>query len=154
MEDIFYSKYKNEFSVIEGINEIIKEIININSYKSRGYKFLISSLFKTDKSGKIKEIGNSPYKRYNLFLRWMVRKDNIDIGLWTKIDKKDLIIPLDTHTFNICKKLNLLTRKTYDLKSAILITDKLKEFSKRDPIKYDFAIYRIGQEKIFTSIFK
>lgn len=153
LENIFYNKYKINFSVLEGIDGIIEAILEINSYRSRGYKFLISSSFKRDKQENIKEIGNSPYKRYNLFLRWMIRKDNIDIGLWNKIDKKDLIIPLDTHTFNICKKLNLLTRKTYDLKSALLITEKLREFSNSDPIKYDFAIYRIGQEKIFTSTF-
>jgi uncharacterized protein (TIGR02757 family) len=70
------------------------------------------------------------------------------MGLWKNIDKKDLIIPLDTHTFKISQKLGLLTRKTYDLKSAILITDKLKEFDIDDPIKYDFALYRIGQEGI------
>jgi len=83
-----------------------------------------------------------------MFLRWMVRDDNLDLGRWKNIDKKDLILPLDTHTFNVSLKLGLLNRKTYDLKSAILITQKLKEFDKFDPIKYDFAIYRLGQEKI------
>jgi uncharacterized protein (TIGR02757 family) len=70
------------------------------------------------------------------------------MGLWKYIDKKDLILPLDTHTFKVSQKLGLLTRKTYDLKSAILITEKLKEFDCNDPIKYDFALYRLGQEKI------
>ena len=78
----------------------------------------------------------------------MVRDDNLDMGLWKNVDKKDLILPLDTHTFKVSQKLGLLTRKTYDLKSAILITEKLKEFDENDPIKYDFAIYRLGQEKI------
>lgn len=83
-----------------------------------------------------------------MFLRWMVRDDNLDLGLWKKVDKKDLIIPLDTHTFKVSQKLGLLQRKTYDLKSAILLTQKLKEFDNQDPIKYDFALYRIGQEQI------
>jgi uncharacterized protein (TIGR02757 family) len=109
---------------------------------------LISKPLKRDKNNQIKHIGNAPYKRYNMFLRWMVRCDNLDMGLWNKIDKKDLILPLDTHTFKVSQKLGLLTRKTYDLKSAVLITDKLKEFDMNDPIKYDFAIYRLGQEKI------
>ena len=83
-----------------------------------------------------------------MFLRWMVRDDNLDMGLWKNIYKKDLILPLDTHTFKVSQRLGLLTRKSYDLKSAVLITDKLKEFDKNDPIKYDFAIYRLGQEKL------
>jgi uncharacterized protein (TIGR02757 family) len=76
----------------------------------------------------------------------MVR-DGIDFGLWKRVEKKDLIIPLDTHTFNVSHKLGLLNRKTYDLESAILLTNKLKEFDKTDPVKYDFALYRIGQNE-------
>jgi uncharacterized protein (TIGR02757 family) len=78
----------------------------------------------------------------------MVRHDELDMGLWTGVDKSDLILPLDTHTFNVSKNLGLLSRKTYDLKSALLITEKLKEFDSNDPIKYDFALYRLGQEKL------
>ena len=83
-----------------------------------------------------------------MFLRWMVRDDNIDMGLWSDIKKTDLIIPLDTHTFNVSKKLGLLERKTYDLEAAIELTKTLKTFDENDPLKYDFALYRIGQEKI------
>ena len=148
LQDIFYDKYHKQRCVLSGIEAIITAIKKSYDYSSCGYDFLIGKVPKKDKSGKIKYNTNSPYKRYNMFLRWMVRKDNIDLGLWTKVDKKDLILPLDTHTFNICKKLGLLDRKTYDLKSAILITQKLKELDPLDPIKYDFAIYRLGQEKI------
>ena len=59
-----------------------------------------------------------------------------------------MILPLETYTFAVSQKLGLLTRKTYDLKSALLISEKLKEFDNKDPIKYDFCLYRIGQEKI------
>ena len=83
-----------------------------------------------------------------MFLRWMVRDDNIDMGLWSGINRADLIMPLDTHTFNVSKKLGLLERKTYDLQAAIELTETLKGFDKEDPLKYDFAIYRIGQEKL------
>jgi len=148
LENIFNLGYKKENNVLEGISSIIEAILNINDYYSDGYKFLIGKLPKRDQIGNIKLIGNSAYKRYNMFLRWMVRKDHLDMGLWKSVDKADLILPLDTHTFKISQKLGLLTRKTYDLKSAILITEKLKEFDNEDPIKYDFALYRIGQEKI------
>jgi uncharacterized protein (TIGR02757 family) len=148
LEEIFKIGYDKNSDVLEGIESIITHILNIYDYKSNGYKFLVGKELKKDKNNQIKLIGNSPYKRYNMFLRWMVRYDNLDMGLWKYIDKKDLILPLDTHTFKVSQKLGLLTRKTYDLKSAILITEKLKEFDCNDPIKYDFAIYRLGQEKI------
>ena len=83
-----------------------------------------------------------------MFLRWMVRDEYPDLGLWTGIDKKDLIIPLDTHTHKVSLNLGLLKRKTYDLQAAIELTEKLKEFDSKDPVKYDFALYRIGQMDI------
>jgi uncharacterized protein (TIGR02757 family) len=78
----------------------------------------------------------------------MVRSDEIDLGLWSGVDRSNLLIPLDTHTFNVSKKLGLLKRKSYDLKAVLELTDTLKSFDKSDPIKYDFALYRIGQEGI------
>ena len=148
LEALFYEGYKKENSVLEGLDSLINKIYKISNHKSQGFTFLVSNPFKRDKHNQIKQIGNAPYKRWNMFLRWMVRNDNLDLGLWNKIDKKDLILPLDTHTFKVSQKLGLLDRKTYDLKSALLITEKLKEFDTLDPIKYDFALYRIGQEKI------
>ena len=142
IENIFYRGYKKEENVLDGLIEILKEFKKVNKYDSKGYQFLI---------GKIptkKYKGESPYKRWNMFFRWMVRDDNIDLGLWKKVDKKDLIIPLDTHTFNVSRKLGLIDRKRYDLYSAILLTNKLKEFDENDPVKYDFAIYRLGQSGI------
>ncbi|XOB61102.1 TIGR02757 family protein [Campylobacterota bacterium DY0563] len=148
LNDIFLKGYKKENSVLDGLDFLINTINKYASYSSQGFTFLVSSPLKKDKKGIIKEIGNAPYKRWHMFLRWMVREDNLDLGLWDGIDKKDLILPLDTHTFKVSQKLGLLDRKTYDLKSALLITQKLKEFDELDPIKYDFALYRIGQEKI------
>ena len=148
LEDIFYKEYQKNNNVLEGIVSIITALQEVYPYDSQGYNFLIGKLPKYDKNKKIKATSNSPYKRYNMFLRWMVRYDNIDMGLWSKVDKKDLILPLDTHTFKVGQKLGLLNRKTYDLQSALLITQKLKEFDESDPMKYDFAIYRMGQERI------
>ena len=139
LENIFLKGYQKNNFVIDGIDEIIKTFYKINLYISKGYSFLIGNRYK----GKTK--GSSPYKRWNMYLRWMVRDEGIDFGLWKKVKKSDLIIPLDTHTFNVSHKLGLLTRKTYDLESAIELTNKLKEFDEFDPVKYDFAIYRLGQ---------
>ncbi|MFA7069622.1 MAG: TIGR02757 family protein [Sulfurimonas sp.] len=145
LEELFYEGYKKENSVLEAIDFVIKTIKNEADYSSFGFDFLISHPMKRDKTGLIK-LTNAPYKRYNMFLRWMIRSDKLDMGLWSKIPKNELLLPLDTHTFKVSQKLGLLKNKTYNLKSALEITKKLKEFDKNDPIKYDFAIYRLGQE--------
>jgi len=142
LNELFLNGYNKEHNVIEGIAEIIKTIYKTNPYRSKGYEFLI---------GKIppkKTKGVSPYKRWNMFLRWMVRDSEPDLGLWSGVEKNKLIIPLDTHTHKVSLSLGLLKRKTYDLQAAIELTDKLKEFDPNDPLKYDFALYRIGQFKI------
>jgi uncharacterized protein (TIGR02757 family) len=141
IEDIFYEGYKNRHNIIDGLYHFISVIRDIYPRDTQGYNFLVSQLPKKPSSA-------SPYKRYMMYLRWMVRYDNLDMGLWSKIDKKDLIMPLDTHTFKMSHKLRLLKRKTYDLKAAIELTEVFKTFDINDPIKYDFALYRIGQEKI------
>lgn len=141
LEEIFKLGYKSNNSVIDGINEMILYINKEYPHDSQGYNFLISKVTKKTK-------GSGALKRWMMFLRWMVREDNIDMGLWSEIDKSDLIIPLDTHTFNVSQKLGLLQRKSYDLQAAIELTEKLKEFDPHDPLKYDFALYRIGQERL------
>ncbi|MFA5453739.1 MAG: TIGR02757 family protein [Sulfurimonas sp.] len=141
LEDVFKSGYFKNRSTIEGINSVIKTLQKLYPFDSMGYNFLISQVT-------LKTKGAGALKRWMMYLRWMVREDNIDMGLWSGVDKSDLIIPLDTHTFNVSKKLGLLDRKSYDLQAAIELTSKLKEFDKNDPLKYDFALYRIGQEKL------
>ncbi|MCK5854780.1 MAG: TIGR02757 family protein, partial [Sulfurovaceae bacterium] len=141
IENIFYTGYKKEHNILDGLWSFITKIKEIYPHGSRGYSFLIGSVPK-----KINQAG--AYKRYLMYLRWMVRKDELDMGLWSKIDKKYLLMPLDTHTFKVSQKLGLLTRKTYDMRATIELTNKLKTFDAHDPIKYDFALYRLGQEGI------
>ncbi len=91
----------------------------------------------------------SPCKRLNLFFRWMVRKDNVDFGLWEgKIKKSDLIIPLDTHILRISKLLSLSSGGNPSLKRAIEITESLKKFDPEDPVKYDFSLCHTGIQGI------
>ena len=138
LEDLFVSGYKKENNVLDGIAEVTTKLWTLNHHTSHGYKFLLGSP-PTPKS-------SSTYKRWNMYLRWMVRDDNIDLGLWKGVDKADLLMPLDTHTFKVSLALGLLDRKTYDLKAVVELTKKLKTFDPTDPIKYDFALYRIGQD--------
>ena len=141
LEEVFLNGYSDKRSVIEGINATISKIISLYPHSSRGYNFLIGKVTTKTK-------GAGALKRWMMFLRWMVRDDNIDMGLWSGVEKSDLIMPLDTHTFNVGLRLGLLKRKTYDLEAAIELTKTLKDFDKNDPLKYDFALYRLGQEAI------
>jgi|WetSurMetagenome_2_1015567.scaffolds.fasta_scaffold293611_2 uncharacterized protein (TIGR02757 family) len=90
----------------------------------------------------------SACKRMNLFLRWMVRKDALDFGLWNDIPTNKLIIPVDTHVARICRELKLTYRKNVSWKMAEEITKNLKKYDPIDPVKYDFAICHIGMRKI------
>jgi len=90
----------------------------------------------------------SACKRMNLFLRWMVRKDELDCGLWNEIPTSKLLIPVDTHIAKICKSLKLTRRKNVNWKMAEEITEKLKKFDPNDPVKYDFALCHIGMRKM------
>ena len=141
IENIFYEGYKKEHHILDGLWHFITTLQNIAPRETKGYRFLVGAVPR-----KINSAGT--YKRYMMYLRWMVRKDEIDMGLWRKIDKKDLLMPLDTHTFHVSQRLGLLTRKTYDMKAVIELTETLKGFDSSDPIKYDFALYRLGQEKL------
>ena len=143
VEDIIYSGYARNRSVIEGINHLIETLYALYAYDSKGYRFLLSTPISKTK-------GSSALKRWMMYMRWMVREDNLDMGLFTKIDRADLIIPLDTHTHNVSLKLGLIKRKSYDMHSALELTRVLKTFDASDPIKYDFALYRIGQEQLLS----
>ncbi len=86
----------------------------------------------------------SACKRMNLYLRWMVRRTPPDLGLWTFVDPAKLVIPLDTHIHRIATFLGLGRRKPPDWKAARAITDRLAKFDPADPVRYDFALCRLG----------
>ena len=85
-------------------------------------------------------------KRMNMFLRWMVRKGPVDLGIWNFIQPKDLLIPLDVHVARVSREMGLLTRKSNDFKSVIELTERLRAFCPEDPVKYDFAMFAFGVE--------
>ncbi|MBL7917111.1 MAG: TIGR02757 family protein, partial [Bacteroidia bacterium] len=86
---------------------------------------------------------NSSAKRLCMYLRWMVRKDGrgVDFGIWNSIKPSQLCLPLDVHTGNVSRALKLLSRKQNDWTAVEEITEVLKKFDSKDPIKYDFALF-------------
>lgn len=139
LEDIFLKGYLQNYNVMDGLRELITFLYDINPYRSRGYQFLL---------GKIPHKTHlSPYKRWHMYLRWMVRKDCLDLGLWSHVRREDLLLPLDTHTFHVGRRFGLIERSTYDFKAVMELTESCRLLDKNDPAKYDFALYRLGQEK-------
>jgi uncharacterized protein (TIGR02757 family) len=100
---------------------------------SRGLKYLLAS--PTD---------GSACKRLNLFLRWMVRDDDVDLGLWKSVDKAKLIVPVDVHMARLCGILGFHSCKTVSLSTALEITRSFSQIEPADPVKYDFALTRVG----------
>ena len=86
----------------------------------------------------------SACKRWNLFLRWMVRKDRVDPGGWEGIRPAQLLVPLDTHMFKVCTGMGMSDRKTANLEATRDITNAFRKISPDDPVKYDFALTRIS----------
>lgn len=140
VEEAFKLGYGKD-GALGGISAVIETLYDLNPYRSQGYTFLIGKPIK-------RIAGTSAMKRWMMYLRWMVRHDSLDMGLWSVMNPSELIMPLDTHTFSLSKKLGLLQRKQCDLKAALELTQTLRTFDVHDPIKYDFALYRLGQEGI------
>ena len=86
----------------------------------------------------------SALKRMNMLLRWFIREGCVDIGIWNFIKKSELLIPLDTHSAKIGRKLGLLKRNDNAYESVIELTENLKTFDPQDPVKYDFALFGYG----------
>ena len=88
----------------------------------------------------------SAAKRLVMFLRWMVRSNvnGVDFGIWTSIDRAQLMIPLDVHTGSIARKLGLIKRKQNDWATNQELIDTLRKFDPNDPAKYDFALFGLG----------
>ena len=125
-------------NIIPALTKFCNSLLDIHAaghkgQATRGLKYLL-----------VRPAGGSACKRLNLFLRWMVRNDDVDTGLWKSIDRAKLIVPVDVHMSRLCKILGLYNRKTTSLSAAIEITESFAEIEPADPIKYDFALSRIG----------
>ncbi|MFH0733940.1 MAG: TIGR02757 family protein [bacterium] len=129
----YFETDKNLKNAIYFFNRNITLVINKYSEPTTGTKFMFPDPAK-----------GSACKRLNLFLRWMVRKDELDFGIWEEISPSKLTIPLDTHIAKISTELKLTTQKIANWKMAEEITQNLKQFDEDDPIKYDFALCHIG----------
>ncbi len=93
----------------------------------------------------------STCKRLNMFLRWMIRKDEngVDFGIWNTLKPNQLICPCDVHVDRVARKLGLITRKQTDWQTALELTQNLRQLDAQDPVKYDYALFGLGVEEKF-----
>ncbi|WP_457597259.1 TIGR02757 family protein [Hydrogenimonas sp.] len=142
LETLFMEGYAKERRVLAGVARLLEALWDRSGgYESRGYRFLLGSVPKGPYPA-------SAYKRWMMFLRWMVRRDALDLGRWRGVRRSDLVIPLDTHTFAVGRRLGLLGRRSCDWKAVLELTEALKAYDPDDPVRFDFALYRIGQENL------
>ncbi|MFP4374009.1 MAG: TIGR02757 family protein [Spirochaetaceae bacterium] len=86
----------------------------------------------------------SAAKRWHLFLRWVVRSDEVDPGGWTRVPRSRLVVPMDTHMHRICTTLGILSRKTPDRRAALEVTEFFRRLDSADPVRFDFSLTRLG----------
>lgn len=134
LEDLFLPDEQDSGSVKSGINIFYNQFVSHPFFPSRTSKHVASPLKK------------SACKRINMFLRWMVRKDQngVDFGLWKNIKPHQLVCPCDVHVEKVARKLKLITRNQVDWRMAIELTENLKKLDATDPVKYDFALFGMG----------
>lgn len=156
-EDIIFfikslKKIYNKYKGLESLFYIKKTEINTQNAIKRFRKILFS--FNHEKRIE-KHVANptkgSACKKLNMYLRWMIRKDKnkVDLGLWNNISTSKLSCPLDVHSLRVAKKLGLISRNKNDIKSVIEIDNILRIFDKKDPVKYDFALFGLGKFENF-----
>ena len=139
LETYFVQGYRQEHStVLPALSEFCDSLCRLyadahHGHISGGVGYLLASPSR-----------GSASKRLHLFLRWMVRHDEVDIGLWRSIDKAKLIVPVDVHMARLCRILRLHDDRTTSLRTAVKITEAFGELEPTDPVKYDFALSRIG----------
>ncbi|MHC4200561.1 MAG: TIGR02757 family protein [Planctomycetota bacterium] len=86
----------------------------------------------------------SACKRLHLFLRWMVRRDAVDPGGWELVAPSKLVVPLDTHMFRLCRGFEFTRRRQAGARAALEVTARFRELAPDDPVRYDFALTRLG----------
>ena len=146
-----YAQYESlEEAFIIGLNDE-SEHVGAGLAYFREYFFALPFAPERTKKHIATPARNSACKRMNMFLRWMVRKDDkgVDFGLWNKIKPSQLVCPCDLHVDRVARKLGLITRKQTDWKTAIELTNQLKQLDPQDPVKYDFALFGLGIEEKF-----
>lgn len=155
----FYRMYTNTDMRLffDGLRSILEQGITIGEFFkirneqcaiSNGQKTFLHQIIASAFPAECKLLPHSKdsaAKKVNMLLRWLVRTDSpVDLGLWTWFDKKDLLMPLDTHVMQQANELGLISSKSANLRTAIELTKKVAEVFPGDPVKADYALFGLG----------
>lgn len=133
LENAFFPAQKKFETIEHCLNYFYEYITELMPIESRTFKHLSAPQ------------KGSACKRLCMFLRWLVRKDNVDFGLWNTIKPSHLIMPLDVHVMKSASKLGLLDENSKsNWQTALNLTEKLRTFDANDPVKYDFSLFGMG----------
>ena len=136
-----FSKWmdKDDDTVENGLNGFYHYFFSLEDAPPRTHKHIASPQKK------------STCKRLNMFLRWMVRRDNlgVDFGIWKRISPSQLVCPIDVHVARVARRFNLLQRNALDWTAALELTEYLRTLDSEDPVKYDFALFGLGAVENF-----
>ncbi len=124
--EVFISSYDDHNTMADSISRFVARLYEIQGMP-------IPFLLPSPESG-------SPCKRLNLFFRWMVRNDGLDLGIWKDVSPADLIIPLDTHIGRVAFRLGWIQTPSLSWKKAEQVTRVLRGYHPQDPIRYDFSL--------------
>ncbi len=152
----FLASLKNIYTKYSSLEDILIEATGKDLSLKEALSYLRDRFFSLNYNRRtLKHFANveagAAGKRLNMFLRWMVRRDNrgVDFGLWSRIDPSDLFIPLDIHSGNTARSLGLLKRRANDWKAVEELTSVLRTFDSSDPVRYDFALFGLGVNEKF-----
>ncbi len=135
LELFLYGDDPSADTILPGLSGMVTALRKYAGRNTRAFNTLLSD-----------PMAGGASKRWCLFLRWMIRKDEVDPGPWSGMVKTSrLVIPLDTHVGRIARRLGMLKRKSNDWKAAIELTGFLRRLDPEDPVKYDFAICSYGK---------
>lgn len=143
----FFKNYYSQHHSLEKLfinNDIANGLVHFQS------EFFALPAFPTRTKKHISSpINKSTCKRLNMYLRWMVRKDKhgVDFGIWENIKPSQLYIPLDVHVERFARKLDLIQRTQRDWQTVVELTENLRLIDKKDPVRFDFALFGMGIEQ-------
>lgn len=144
----FLKEYYKNHTSLEEIFRPVPETDSIETGLIRFHDFFFQSPFAPNRTRKHipTPLRGSTCKRLNMYLRWMVRKDDkgVDFGIWKNISPSSLVCPVDLHVDRVARQLGLVSRKQTDWKTAIELTQNLRLLDPFDPVKYDFALFGMG----------
>ena len=131
LENVFYNEEHDVWRGIQNFRDLIAEANGCTS------KHISNPSCCEPKKG-------SACKRLHMALRWLVRNDGmVDLGIWKRLNPRDLMIPLDVHVARVSRDLGLIERKSNARQTVEMLTAKLREFDPADPVKYDFALFGV-----------